>query len=185
MKKLSLVFALTAMTFSAFACDDDSSNSNNNAGNFCDDMCAKDVECDPEYDLQECLSECGSMAPLMLDSFIDSIGACYESNTCEEMETMDPGCAELAASGCNTGTEDLAAAYCEKDFECEGETPTVDEINACVEAIQSGGDFAMMACYRPAPLAAYTDCISNVECTTAEADFDACAADHLGMVSDN
>jgi len=182
MKTLSMLFVLAALSFTAIACDDDSSNNgNNNSGDFCEQVCAKDFECDPEMDEQECVAECGGMAPLMLSSFLNGIADCYDSHTCEEMESMEPSCSELAAATCNTNVEDMTAAMCEKEYECGGITPTVDQINECVEAMQDSGDFMIFACYQSSAINGYTSCIEDVTCETKDADMEACAEEHLGM----
>ncbi|PKN44941.1 MAG: hypothetical protein CVU59_10410 [Deltaproteobacteria bacterium HGW-Deltaproteobacteria-17] len=175
------------MAFTTVACDDSSSNNNANNGNninpveFCDNVCSKDLECDDTTDLAECKTSCEGMIPLMLETFGTALETCYDSHTCTEMETMDPGCAELATAGCDTNVEILVSTMCVKEFECQEITPTQQQIDECTTDMTTSGDWQMMKCFTQSAISGYTTCIGDVVCESMDADMDACGAEHLGM----
>jgi len=184
MKNLFVLIVIAALSFTAIACDDSSSNNNGNNINpvvFCDNVCSKDLECDDTTNLTSCKSECEAMIPLMLETFGNALENCYDSHSCTEMETMDPGCAELATAGCDTNVEILISTMCAKEFECQGVTPTTQQIDECATDMATSGDWEMMKCFTQAAISGYTTCLGDVACATQEADMDACAAEHLGM----
>jgi len=136
----------------------------------CQDLCAKNLECDPETDVAACTSSCEASKDVIRGLVLDAMASCVLDHPCNSPQ-LD-ACVERAmALAPSSYAESFIRSMCSKIMECAG-GGTVDY---CVNELekQAGDSLAYFGIFKTSVLACLSDCYHGLSCDEIENDEDA------------
>ncbi len=138
----------------------------------CDEICAKEIECNSAVDPAACADQCGTYNRVMSKSLGDAVSLCYEKS-CDQIEA----CINTALQNCDTNLDGFLNALCQRYITCQAGVT----LEQCKAQMLLDPNIPYFKCFSTSSLNTMGNCAQAASCATFDSDFRSCVEDSLGI----